>query len=633
MTQAMHTGTAQFPRLIRSCRGLWSSSFYMRIATAFLVCHLAASLCLAGWMDDIGYTSLQARLGGATPDGTGIAVTQVEAPSGSNYMPNVTLAEFTGKTITAESGTSGVSSHATTVADYYYGAINSSGTQTSIAPGINTVDVYEANNWLTSFLNIGTFTGPLVETRRTESHSWIGSLGSTSLDTQGLQRLDLMIDRDGVVVCAAVNNGAGTTMPTLLPSAYNVITVGLTSANSSYGPTTIDGAGRVKPDIVAPASATSWATPIVASSAALLLQTADAGNILSSVPPATRPTAKALLVKALLMAGATKAPCAGWRKGFATPATDGSVPLDYRYGAGQVNIDNSDRILTAGQQPASSSVDVGLTGWDYGNAASGSPSQYFFVIPDGFYANRASILAAWNRHISVSTNNKTYYNLTPSLANLDAQLYQASGYTATTLVDQSVSTVDNIEHIYQTNLPAGRYVFQVITNQAWPYAVAWDIATVPVAPASPDPADGAIHVLLASGSETLSWNGGAGTPGVSFDVYLDTVNPPSAKVASEQSPATYAATGLSHSTTYYWQIVAGSAGGQTSGPIWSFTTTIAGDIDGDGAVILADLKLLVAAWNSTPTSPNWNPYADIDADSAVNLADLKILVAHWNQSI
>lgn len=57
---------------------------------------------------------------------------------------------------------------------------------------------------------------------------------------------------------------------------------------------------------------------------------------------------------------------------------------------------------------------------------------------------------------------------------------------------------------------------------------------------------------------------------------------------------------------------------------------IAGDIDLDGAVILADLKLLVAAWNSTPTSPNWNPYADLDRDGAVILADLKILVANWN---
>lgn len=57
-----------------------------------------------------------------------------------------------------------------------------------------------------------------------------------------------------------------------------------------------------------------------------------------------------------------------------------------------------------------------------------------------------------------------------------------------------------------------------------------------------------------------------------------------------------------------------------------------GDIDGDGHVNLADLKLLVAAWNTTPDSSSWNPAADIDGDHAVSLADLKILVSNWGRS-
>lgn len=60
---------------------------------------------------------------------------------------------------------------------------------------------------------------------------------------------------------------------------------------------------------------------------------------------------------------------------------------------------------------------------------------------------------------------------------------------------------------------------------------------------------------------------------------------------------------------------------------------VPGDIDHDGEVNLADLKLLVAAWNSTPTSGNWNADADIDSSQSVNLADLKILVANWNSSV
>lgn len=55
------------------------------------------------------------------------------------------------------------------------------------------------------------------------------------------------------------------------------------------------------------------------------------------------------------------------------------------------------------------------------------------------------------------------------------------------------------------------------------------------------------------------------------------------------------------------------------------------DIDGDGHVNLADLKLLVVAWNTTSTSLSWNGNADLDSDGSVNLADLKLLVANWNQ--
>lgn len=59
---------------------------------------------------------------------------------------------------------------------------------------------------------------------------------------------------------------------------------------------------------------------------------------------------------------------------------------------------------------------------------------------------------------------------------------------------------------------------------------------------------------------------------------------------------------------------------------------VIGDIDGDHAVILADLKLLVASWNTVPGDPNFNSRADLDGDNAVILADLKLLVAHWNQT-
>ena len=118
---------------------------------AGLILSLIASVAHAqDWKADVGYTSLQARLGGATPTGAGIAITQIEAPAGGVaplyiYRPNPAVSEFTGKTFTLECGTcnnTDTSSHATTVGSYLYGNV------TSLAPGITTIGANEANNWL-----------------------------------------------------------------------------------------------------------------------------------------------------------------------------------------------------------------------------------------------------------------------------------------------------------------------------------------------------------------------------------------------------------------------------------------------------------------------------------------------------
>ncbi len=459
---------------MRNCLGL-----------AVIVLALAAAV-RADWKADIGYTALQARLGAATPDGSGIAVSHIEALYDGNYLPDPADAEFAGKTFTAKSGSGSPSVHATIVGRNYYGLTS------SIAPGITTIDAYEANNWIgTGFLRLETLNVPRTETRRVQNHSWIGSVGDDAGDTDALRRTDLVVHRDGVVIAAGVNNGAATAMPRLLASAYNVLAVGLTSGNSSYGPTPIDVAGRVKPDLVVPFNLTSWGTPAVAGAASLLLQTADGNNILPTLGAQEKKTAKALLVRALLMGGATKTECANWRKGFATPSTDGTVPLDYRYGAGELNIDNSHRILAAGEQDASGSSTVGLTGWDYGTAGPAGASLYFFDIPPFQQADGVSVLVAWNRLITVGAGNPV--KLTPSLANIDLRLYDASGFVLGGLRDQSVSAIDNVEHIYRTWLPAGRYAIELTSDRSWTYAIAWDVRPVPTARADFD-GDGDVDI-------------------------------------------------------------------------------------------------------------------------------------------
>ncbi|MBN1489810.1 MAG: hypothetical protein JXA69_07825 [Phycisphaerae bacterium] len=446
----------------------------MRICIALIAWASVGSAGLAGWKDDIGYLSLQARLGSGTPTGFGVPVTQVEASVSGCYLPDPSNSQFLGKTIVDMIGGGGVSSHATTVALNYYGLT------ASVAPAIDLIHGYDATSWLDSaFLCVGQRKPPVVETQRTQNHSWIGELsGSSTIDA--LRRVDLMAERDGVVVAAGVNNGAASAMPKLVGSAYNVMAVGCTSGNSSYGPTLIDVAGRVKPDLVVPHTATSWATPVVAGSAAILIEAADADPALDAL---TR-SDKALLIKALLMGGATKSEFVNWRRGFATPCVDGTVPLDYRYGAGELNIDNSHRILTSGQQEAGLTTTVATTGWDFDTIAAG-PGRYYFVdVPLYSCAETLSVLVTWYRHVDIG--NGLPAPLTPSLADINLYMYQANGFSVGALLDQSISALDNVEHVFLRGLLPGRYVFELTSNATWNFAVAWDTTLAPTVQADFD---------------------------------------------------------------------------------------------------------------------------------------------------
>jgi len=69
----------------------------------------------------------------------------------------------------------------------------------------------------------------------------------------------------------------------------------------------------------------------------------------------------------------------------------------------------------------------------------------------------------------------------------------------------------------------------------------------------------------------LSWGTGGGVP-TSYDLYLDTVNPPVTLVGDDLAVTTYDPA-LDPATTYYWQVVPRNDNGEASDcPVWSFTT-------------------------------------------------------------
>jgi hypothetical protein len=228
-------------------------------------------------------TDLQARLGlGNTPTGAGVVVAQVEGedPQGSgNYGPNQGHSEFAGKIFIAPGLPPGNSPHATLVGQNMYGSA------TSIAPGISTIYLFEAGAWATAgYLRSGQAgLGPLPTPGGVKmfNNSWIASFGSVAADNDCMRRADHVIDRDELIIVNGTNNG-GPQSP-LMTYMFNGISVGLSNGAHTAGvvPAGYDGPGRMKPDIVAPSSATSFAAPILDSATALMVETANTDPSLS----------------------------------------------------------------------------------------------------------------------------------------------------------------------------------------------------------------------------------------------------------------------------------------------------------------------------------------------------------------
>ncbi len=335
---------------------------------------IGATPLAADWRDEIGYTRLKLLAAAELPAAPSQGITQVEAPDDlGNFEPDTTGSLFSGKTFTSLSGTSGVSSHAQHVATNFYG------TTSSLISGNCGVSLYNANGWIGSdFLNTGSSSLPDVESRAVQNHSWVGTLNANFTQAKATEinrRLDFAINRDGFVCVVGSDNSVSANLPAILSQSYHTISVGRDDDGHGAGFTTLDfinpdDPGRIKPDIVAPSAApeyaTSWTTPMVASAAGLLY------SKLGSLTGADRPR----VIKSLLLATATKNTVPAWSN---TP----TVPLDLRYGAGELNINHAYNALLAGRETASTSAWRKSRGWAAESVAASASKTYFFSIAPG----------------------------------------------------------------------------------------------------------------------------------------------------------------------------------------------------------------------------------------------------------
>lgn len=416
----------------------------------------------------LGIEALTQKLGDKTPTGKGIVTGHVETRQGNAYLPAVKASRYLGVSFHPRSGPSKASGHASATATIIYGP-------KGLAPGISQVQCFATEHWLTKgFLNAYSDQEPeLSAPVRLWTCSWVSYAFHPASDI--LMRIDQVVDEQGVVVLAAVNNGSETAVPPVLGSAFNVIAVGDWDGNSSGGYTTEDTGGRSKPDLVAPGGLTSFATPGVGAMAARLMETADELNIDRRAQP--------LVIKAVLMAGADKPE--DWKR------EPGHV-LDSHYGAGRPRLDHSYDMLT---HPLTANQIPLEAGWDHREIEPGQDMVYRLQL--GKPIASFSAVITWHRRVESKMGTlvmgrqlrRVYQgrnaHMTLELVRSDLPVYET--------LDASISKTDNVQHVYATNLSAGRYDLVIHRpdglDETWDYALAWRVAYEP-AMSSSDPSSG-----------------------------------------------------------------------------------------------------------------------------------------------
>lgn len=358
-----------------------------------------------------------------------------------------------------------VSSHARTVGASLYGA------DTAAFPALPEVECYETGDWLDRVMGIGREPGsgatPGSGAGWIQNHSWIETLDEDSPIAEmeeALLRVDHAAIRDDVLTIVGLNNGAGTDVPPLMASAFNVISVGLTNGGHSRGGTiaSFSQPGRQKPELVAPLPATSYATATVSSVAGFLLD--ETFRDLSRLGRATRPE----VMKAILMAGATQDEFGQWSQ-------TSEAPLDPVFGAGEVNLARSHRILTGASGEPGAGGFAALSGWKADDIPAGTTTTITLNIPTELVATRITAALCWNRLVENRSNNGGF-NPEVSLADLSLTLTRAGAQE--NALRASKAPIGNVEFIVVDEpLASGDYQLHITADLSTRMGIAWIVDT------------------------------------------------------------------------------------------------------------------------------------------------------------
>lgn len=441
--------------------------------------------------------------------GSGVPVAMVEAQSGAGrYQVNPATTGLPANLFdyyetTAPYGGAGAaydaaksSSHAESVANGYFDL------NTGVAPGVSAIENFDAGYFYngvvsrTVQIDQSLFWAPVEIASPIVNQSFIFSTSDAPTIATVSRFYDAYANAFGTLFVNGLNN-SGSPNPNGLTNApasmFNGISVGR-----------IDGNHSGRPNLVAPGSATSFATPYVSGAAAVLHQAASRGD--ASALPGTNP-ADSRVIKSVLLTGATKSE--SW-------SNSETSPLDSTSGAGIVDVNRSYTVLAGEQQAATARTSnaVGntnpasadftsltaitdLNGWDLNtltaSLANDAVAHYFFDLThmvDGEFTFTASL--TWNSLANLGNGTNPISNFDLILRDLDGDL----------VLSRSLSTVQNIEYLFLSGIAPSQYDLQVILrggasaptfSDDYALSYNWDfLAITPV----PEPAAGIAIVIL-----------------------------------------------------------------------------------------------------------------------------------------
>ncbi len=180
-----------------------------------------------------------------------------------------------------------------------------------------------------------------------------------------------------------------------------------------------------------------------------------------------------------------------------------------------------------------------------------------------------------NGATNVSTNPTLSWNVSTGATSYGVQVSTDPSFSATVVNQSNITTTSYAVSGLTGNTTYYWHVNATNSGGTSAYSTAWNFTTAappppPAAPVLATPANGATGIAM---SPTVTWNASTGAASYRLQVSTDAGFGTTAVDQSNITTTSYAASGLTGNTTYYWHVNATNSGGTSAySTAWNFTT-------------------------------------------------------------